>query len=353
MTIEVIMLLREKQDAVEIFTLNKSATAFDEMISNACQAPSTYLIDDSEVFACASECIHEAFERGSSDSEKQLHRALFALYQPHVADPSSRFAARQYDPVLTAVRVKIENAWLIQLSAQMPEINIAPGESIDFLRTLWHEHRASSHPLFNFLEKNATRRQIVRFFESDSSLNIRFFDLLAFAMIGSRPDIRPELVQNFWDECGRGNPEKAHVNLFKELMVSVGLSVSADADHPEMIESGFAGHNLFMLCALNRKHYFKLVGIMSMTELLDPSQYEKLARGCRRVGLGVDNQLEYYDEHVVIDVVHGEGWLNNVVAPLLEKTPSCGVEIVAGAFYRLETCCRYYDDLLIDLKKLN
>jgi len=82
-----------------------------------------------------------------------------------------------------------------------------------------------------------------------------------------------------------------------------------------------------------------------MTELLDPSQYEKLARGCRRVGLGVGSEMDYYDEHITIDVVHGEGWLVNVIQPLAERTPAAMKEILLGASLRLSTCQDYYDDL--------
>jgi len=100
-----------------------------------------------------------------------------------------------------------------------------------------------------------------------------------------------------------------------------------------------------MLASVNRKHYFKLLGIMSMTELLDPSQYEKLARGCRRVGLGGANELDYYDEHVTIDVVHAEGWLSNVIVPIVDETPSASEQILLGAALRLATCNDYYNAL--------
>ncbi|MEL1610966.1 hypothetical protein V2W50_20715, partial [Acinetobacter baumannii] len=34
--------------------------------------------------------------------------------------------------------------------------------------------------------------------------------------------------------------------------------------------------NAFMLGGVNRQHYYKSLGVMAMTELLDPPQYEKL-----------------------------------------------------------------------------
>lgn len=345
-------MLKEKRRASWTAPAEAAQMAFGELISSACQAPLAEVLDYPELLDRAHQCIHRAMQEGDPSSARELQTALYALYQSHVADPCSAFASRQFDPGLTAVRIEIENAWLARLATNAPVIDVSAAATIDTLRTLWQEHRTASHPIFDFLKEEATLAQVIHFFQSDSALNIRFFDILAYAMIGSRAVVRPELVQNFWDECGRGVPEKAHVRLFEWLMSSVGLPPNNETSELSLTESGLAGFNLFMMCALTRRHYFKLVGIMAMTELLDPSQYEKLAEGCRRVGLGGGGELEYYDEHVVIDVVHGEGWLNKVVAPLLEKTPECGKEIIAGAVFRLETCCRYYDELLIDLKSL-
>ncbi len=45
-------------------------------------------------------------------------------------------------------------------------------------------------------------------------------------------------------------------------------------------EAGLAGQNAFMLGAVNRSQYYKLLGVMAMTEVLDPPQYMKLVKGC-------------------------------------------------------------------------
>lgn len=203
--------------------------------------------------------------------------------------------------------------------------------------------------MFDFLERSASLEQIVAFFKSDSALNIRFFDLLVYSMIGSREGVRRELAQNFWDESGRGDAARSHVTLFRSLLSTVGVSSASDDHASELGWQGLAGYNLFMLSSVNRQHYFKLLGIMAMTELLDPSQYEKLARGCRRVGLGRGAELDYYDEHVTIDVIHGEGWLSNVIVPIVDETPTVAKDILVGASLRMATCNDYYDALLARL----
>lgn len=289
------------------------------------------------------------------DALRQVHGALFSLYDLHVMDGTSPRAANQFNPTLTRIRSRIERAWL---DSEVRRLGIArgPADSIAVVRSLkdlWSRHPVACHPLFDFLEKDASREQVIAFFRSDSALNIRFFDLLLYSMIGSREGVRRELAQNFWDECGRGDAARSHVRLFQHLLETVGAGRAVDNHASELEWQGLAGYNLFMLGSLNRRHYFKLLGIMAMTELLDPSQYEKLARGCRRVGLGNLNELDYYDEHVTIDVVHGDGWLANVVVPIVDETPAVAADIVLGAALRLASCNDYYDALYERLAQSN
>jgi hypothetical protein len=307
-----------------------------------------------ELLAKAHATLDAALRYHDEAALHQIHRALFLLYDLHVADAGSPRAEHQFDPLLTRLRREIERRWLdtdISRFAHVPR----PADSDELvaaLKRLWSEHPASCHPLFDFLEKEASKEQIIAFFTSDSALNIRFFDLLLFSMVGSRIEVRKELAQNFWDESGRGEPARSHVTLFRRLLDSVGVGQAVDNHAAKLDWQGLAGYNLFMLTALNRRHYFKLLGILAMTELLDPPQYEKLARGCRRVGLGTANELEYYDEHVTIDVVHGEGWLMNVIVPIVEQTPSASADILVGARLRLQSCAGYYDALYAKLNAL-
>jgi len=291
--------------------------------------------------------LEAAFDRREAGALYEIHRALFLLYELHVAEPGLTRCVNQFNALLTRIRTTIERRWLAAEARQTPPLGPCANaeELIAALKAVWTSHPVSSHPIFDFLERDATHAQIVQFFQSDSALNIRFFDLIVLSLVGSLHEVRKELAQNFWDEAGRGEPARSHVSLFRHLLDTVGIG-QADDDHASVLGwQGLAGYNLFMLGCLNRQHYFKSLGVMSMTELLDPSQYEKLARGCRRVGLGQGREMDYYDEHISIDVVHGEGWLVNVIKPVVERTPSAMQEILVGAYLRLTTCQDYYDDL--------
>jgi hypothetical protein len=293
---------------------------------------------------------HKAFFEGSQTELFEFHRTLFELFELHIAPPGSPQCDYQFDPALTRLRAVMERDWL-HAEAKRSTIRSIPntGEGlVRALKEMWSLHRVTSHPIFDFLEKDASRQQVVEFFRSDSALNIRFFDLIVLSLLGSQDEARKELSQNFWDEAGRGDPRRGHVRLFRDLLQKVG--VHPDTDNSVLEWQGLAGYNLFMLCCLNRKHYFKSLGVMAMTELLDPAQYEKLTRGCRRVGMGAHGELDYYEEHISIDVVHGEGWLTNVIQPAVAQTPQAIPEILTGAELRLATCADYYDALYARLQ---
>lgn len=291
----------------------------------------------------------QAFDEAVPAALREIHASLFMLYDLHVARAQERRAVNQFNPDLIRLRNEIERKWLAHELGQfdIPVVENTDTESlIAAMKDLWHRHPASHHPIFDFLEHEATREQLCAFFQSDSALNIRFFDLIVLSLLGSEESVRKELAQNFWDESGRGDAKQGHVALFRHLLDTVGIGQAPD-DHASTLEwQGLAGYNLFIMTGLNRQHNFKSLGVMAMTELLDPKQYEKLARGCRRLGLGSDGELDYYDEHVTIDVVHGEGWLRNVIAPIVTRHPQALRDVLIGAQWRLRTCHDYYDGLL-------
>ncbi|WP_207557034.1 iron-containing redox enzyme family protein [Paraburkholderia acidicola] len=327
------------------------------------------LIDDRELEArfdaCAwefeavsqqlDEALDAAFTRGDEEARADVHGVLFALYELHVAPAASERCANQFNPYLIRLRNAIERRWFaceLQRTAPLDAAARSAEGLVEAIRAVSAGHRASHHPLFDFLEHDATRAQLAAFFRSDSALNVRFFDLIVLALLGSDPSVRGELAQNFWDEAGKGDARRSHVTLFRNLLLTAGIEHAAD-DHASLLEwQGLAGYNVFMMTGLNRSHGFRSLGVMAVTELLDPSQYEKLTRGCRRIGFGANGELDYYDEHVSIDVVHAEGWLANVIVPLARSFPAKMDDIYMGAQWRLNTCADYYDQLHAKLLKI-
>lgn len=291
--------------------------------------------------------VRAAFIEVDYSAQREVQQALFNLYQSYLAEPLSNASRNQYDPVLIGVRNILEKSWLEYEKRRYGLVNIdlTPDNVVQSLKDLWHSHRASHHPLFDFLAEKASEKQISYFFKSDSALNLLFFDLVAMTLVGSFSETRGEISRNLWDEIGEGSNEYTHVNLYKDLLNRRGIELPDDHYSHLYDWQGLAGYNTFMLGGVTRQHYYKFLGAMAITELLDPSQYQKLVEGCRRVGL-TDRDVYYYSEHITVDVGHADGWLNNVIVPIARKIPGSLHEVYFGAVLRLQTCNDYYDHLL-------
>ncbi|MDO5101934.1 MAG: iron-containing redox enzyme family protein [Lautropia sp.] len=297
------------------------------------------------------------FSRNDLSKRAEFHRSLLKLYDMHVSLPSSGGGGNnfQFDVFLIHVKNRLEDEWLrFERRCFLDFMERLGGEKgegvVDLIGRMWLTHPSSRHPLFSYLEREADIEKMCEFFVSDSPLNVRFYDLIVLSMVGAPEDVRVELAGNFWDESGRGDAGSSHVSLFKALLDKLGIERAAD-EHASLLSlEGMEGYNLFMMTALNRRLYYMLLGVMAITELMDPSQYERLVNGCRRLGLS-DEDILYYSEHVTIDVVHGEGWLKNVIFPIVSRCPSAAGDVLFGAYLRLKTCQSYYDALLFRLKE--
>lgn len=295
-----------------------------------------------ELMSQCSRAVTEAYDSNDRALLHDVHHGLYLLQSTHFAAADTTAAASQFAPLLVAVRSALEDA-MIDWLLQDVKVDAAPDALASTIREQVISHAAGAHRLFDHLEQEASTAEIRVFLESDARLNERFFDLLTMCLVGTSGLAKAELAANLWDEAGRGNHAQGHVHLFSEALASVGGKEPTDERLSSWDWQALAGHNLFVALCANRKHAFRAMGLMAATELLDPPQYSKLVKGCKRAGLDVP---EYYAEHIEIDIVHGSGWLDNVVTPLASAKPMAARQIVEGVMLRLESCRHYYDALL-------
>lgn len=295
--------------------------------------------------------IEQAYKNSCLESQKIVQNALFLIYQTNLAHPLSHAASFQHNATLSYFRDLIEEHWLAHEFKETNNIQFDEQKYSQRLIHVWKNHQASHHGIFDFLESEATPEQLYLFLKSDSALNLIFFDLVAYTLIGAQPETRGTISENIWDEIGHGDNYFTHVNLYKDVLARRDIALP-DNHHIDLYgPDALSGHNAFMLGAINRKHYYKLLGVMAMTEVLDPPQYTKLVKGCLRLGL-LDKDVHYYSEHITIDIKHGDDWLYKVIDIIAEKHPDSKREFYLGCILRLNTAERYYDNLLNEMLKL-
>ncbi len=73
------------------------------------------------------------------------------------------------------------------------------------------------------------RRALLSWASEDYWVSRQFPSILgALIAVTDDPDVRGILVENLWDEYGRGKPDRAHFNHYQRLMESVGGTASVE-----------------------------------------------------------------------------------------------------------------------------
>jgi Iron-containing redox enzyme len=298
-----------------------------------------------------------AYHELDEESMGQIQRSLFNIYEQFIGQPVPDCEMNGLNWVVSRIKTTMEDAWIgyeLRRSRDVAGTGGAMDNDIgDRIRTSIRSHPSHDHRLFAFLQHEATREEIYHYFVSDYPLNVKFYDLVALSLVGGDPVTRIETASNLWDEVGRGDAARTHLQLYSNVLLELGLEARAERIASQMSRAALAGYNLLLCLALNRDQYFRLIGALGVTELADPDQYKKLLAGCARVGLKQtrDNLLAFYDEHIEIDSTHGDGWVRNVIRPIVTKYPAAAPAVLEGCGLRLNTAQDYWDSLMGEMRR--
>lgn len=296
-----------------------------------------------------------AFVDGDPQALFETHKTLYFLYEEHIETPRPGRGYNQFHPFVMRLRNDIEKAWeqheLARFDLQAERIPDNDEAFVAYFKERCFTHRTASHPLFTYLEEQASHDDLVAFFLHEGTLVLRFCDLIVLSMVGADEEIRSELAENFWDEVGAGQYQNRHVEQFRRLLRYIGQTAKethllSDTMLDRLGWQGLAGYNLYLDLALHRRNFFRSMGALGIAEMMDPYQYSKIVRGCERVGLRDQEALSYYVGHAEMDIEHGDHWMANVMLPLARRYPEARAELVIGAEMRLNTAADYYDFLL-------
>lgn len=217
--------------------------------------------------------------------------------------------------------------------------------SENIVKAALRRHKVFEHPLFDYMMKDANMDDLKGFIKSESILNLEFFDYLALAIIGTNNQAKSEIAANMWDEAGRGVVDKFHTVLFKQFIDDLGIHYNRNEILSTMSWEGVAGINLFNYFAIYPFNKMKYFGMLAATEMLDPDHYNKLIKGIARLCKGKNVNHDYYIEHETLDVEHANGWLRNVIMPILANNPKKTQDFWIGFYLRLDSARQYYDNI--------
>ncbi|WP_455285882.1 iron-containing redox enzyme family protein [Cupriavidus necator] len=272
--------------------------------------------------ACLNELLHRRFER-----------------MPDTVDRS---------PLMFELQQSIVHAQLdADLAAIPPEgLPQSPAAFEAWFETRCKSKNDSLHPLFDFLESCATTDQFRRFIEVEAGVHVSFDDVIALAQIGVRGLPKVEFFRNFEDEIGGQDPEKFHLTMFARLTDGLGIRTVRRGAMPWQ---ALACGNYMMFLAYFRSFYPYCIGYLGHLEALTPLRFGSIARAGRRLGLDPE-LLAYHADHSDLDTEHAQGWLHNVILPLIrDQGEQASRDIATGVCLREYVSNRYWNAMLAEL----
>jgi len=291
-----------------------------------------------------------AFKKQDSFYLKKIHLYLNIIYSHIIFGHESTLLLEAND---WAIFKLIETTWLTH------ELNDCENRyncnlnfsSSDEVKTILRNHPVYEHSLFTYLERKSSFEDMKFYLQNESVLNLEFFEYLALSLLGASDFARKEIMHHLWDECGRGRLHHYHTNQFRSCLKSFGLSYQRDQIIKGMSWEGLAGINYFAALSHVGIHKMKYYGFLAATELLDPPHHARLVRGLNRIQGAYPLNIKYYLANQQVDRKQRTSWIDNVILPLLEKTPEAVTDFWLGFYLRLDSALRYYDHTLLSLSK--
>jgi len=274
--------------------------------------------------------------------------ALHRIYELHTA-PLARVGDRvrwQHHPVVAALKNRLEAVWIAELDQGTRPL-IGHERTAEEMRKFAARDRSPA--IYRWIADEASWDETMRFLALEGGPDDVFDDLVALCQVGLPiGPAKMELANNYWDEMGNGDFHQVHNSLYKQFVDAVELpTVPLDEQPVEALERTA----LLGLLASNRFLQPEMVGALGLIELEAGPHCRYVDRGLERLGASAEAR-EFYRMHAVVDPVHGHGWLENGVGPLVEQNPVWGPRILRGARWKSQVnngFFRWADQALVAL----
>ncbi|MCF8611185.1 iron-containing redox enzyme family protein [Gordonia sp. HY285] len=231
----------------------------------------------------------------------------------------------EWDPVVIAARVRLEEAFLDAVEQECPPS--AEGRTADAeLGAL-----ASSVPTgaSEFLRRHGTESEFADYFAVRSLYHLKEADPHAWAIPRLRGQAKAAFVAVEFDEYGAGHGDRVHQELFADLLSAMGLNDAYLGYLSTAPALALAPVNLMSCLGLRRSRRGATVGHFAATEVTSPLGSARLLAGLERIG-APEEARRFYREHVEADAVHELVMRDQVVAPLLADEPSLEDDVLFG-----------------------
>jgi hypothetical protein len=261
--------------------------------------------------------------------DDDLQLALYLARELHYASLAGVDARWEWDPALVGFRATLEDAFLEEVAALVPEPSPEELESVPHtLRRLVLEE--DGPPLSRYMEREGTLEQMLEHVAHRSAYQLKEADphSLAIARLTDAPKVA--LLEIQFDEYGSGRAERMHSALFARTMEGLGLDSRYGAYLRHLPGVTLATVNLMSCFGISRRWRGAIVGHLAVFEMTSSIPNRRYGNALRRLGYGPE-VTAFYDEHVEADSVHEEIAAWDLAGALVTGEPELAADVLFGA----------------------
>lgn len=255
---------------------------------------------------------------------EDLQLALYLCYELHYRSMQGVDPDLEWDPDLLGLRRLLERPFLAALRAE-----VTGGSDVDaVLEPLLLEPVSGAGPSW-FLSSAGQSWHLAEYVAHRSMYHLKEADPQSWVIPRLDGQAKASLVGVQHDEYGAGRAERMHAELFRELMLELGLDATYSAYLDAVPSVTLAPVNLMSMLGLHRSLRGAALGQFAMIEVTSSPGSRRLSAACGRLGAAVAGR-RFYDEHIEADAVHEQVIRRELLRDLLEREPGLAADVVLG-----------------------
>ncbi|MGH3999048.1 MAG: iron-containing redox enzyme family protein, partial [Pseudonocardiaceae bacterium] len=265
---------------------------------------------------------------------EDLSLALYTCYELHYRSFDGVDSRWEWEPELLRLRAAMERSFLTALRCDINGGDTNGGDTdchgdvtaaLDALLVEPVPGNGVSH----YLRDTAQWWQVREYIAHRSVYHLKEADPHAWVIPRLHGQAKASLVAVEFDEFGGGRGERAHAQLFADLMAAAGLSPAYLHYLDDVPAPAIATVNLMSMFGLHRRLRGALVGHFAAAEISTAPSAQRITQALERLGAGPACTL-FFTEHIEADAVHEQVLRRDVIGDLLRREPHLAGDVVFG-----------------------
>lgn len=292
----------------------------------------------------------EQLRAGPTRHGETLHRHLsfVSSYLFGYADsPTFRTADDELEVAILRAKTVLERELLDHwLRVADHPTGLDQHDAAGYLRELRTANPCLDHPLFDYIERDASRQAIRMFLRNEVTRNEVVDDEVAMMLVGLQGQMKLAIASNLWDEVGRGRLTNFHTYWLRRL-----LEHTADWDDLLRYRDGVRPWftqittNVFNILLTRPGLRLMAYGWFLINESWVAPHFVKILSGIERVGLDADDITVYFATHVSIDPRHTDELTGAIAAQTPPLSRVEADQVVRGAHLAIAANRAQYDHM--------